>query len=337
MNLWQNIDAAEAEGRLRGLNRRLAELDEAMKGAQRMLADYPASFSAQLSLESLSQLQERLQAERVALVKHRKRERIAVALSGAGFADHTASIGQLGFFLVRIQGLYQSIAQAITTGPRQRGPISHEILRSTDLRFANVFPSSFGMEIFINSSFDEFGESTSVLSLQTLFNLLNATRREPEIARLSAELGQRSLGHLRHVLADLNKAGAGFALTWVDSAGTKYAWRVENIDIPILRQNVNRFQEKYIGERVIDGALTGASILRNRFEFMTMEKNIVEGKITRAVKPKLREFFGRWCQVKLDQVNIIETFSGETKAYYTLLDIKALPAPEASLAARPDS
>lgn len=326
MNLWQNIDPIEAEARLRGLNRRLAELEEAMKGGQRMLAANPNSFSAQLSLDSLTQLQERLQVERVALVKHRKCERLAISLNGAGFSDHTASIGQLGVFLVRVQGLYQSIAQAITTGPRLRGPISNDVMAATNLRFANVFPSSFGMEIFVNSSFDQYGESTAVSSLQTLFNLLNAARREQEIARLTGELGQRSLNHLKHVLADLNKAGAGFSVGWIDSAGTEYAWTATTDDIPVLSRNVNRFQERYIGERVVEGALIGASLLRNRFEFLDMDKNVLEGKITRAVKPNIREFFGRWCQVTLDQIDIIESLSGETKTYYTLLNIAPRPA-----------
>lgn len=326
MNLWQNIDPADAEARLRGLNRRLAELDEAMEAGQKLLASNPDSFSAQLSLEGLSQLQERLQAERVELVKNRKHERIAIALNGNSFADHTASVGALGFFLVRVQGLYRSIGQAITTGPRLRGPISHEIMRATDLRFANVYPSSFGMEIFIKSSFDEFGESTAVASLQTLFNLLNAARREQEIARLSAELGQRSINHLRHVLADLAKEGAGFSLSWFDSAGTEYAWSAGSDDIADLRQNVSRFQERHFEEAQIQGALIGASLLRNRFEFVRMDKSVIEGKITRAVRPKLREYFGRWCMVKLDQVEIVETFSGDTRTYYTLTDIEPMPA-----------
>lgn len=328
MSLWHNVDPADAEARLRGLNRRLAELDEAMESGQKLLTMDPDSFSAQLSLEGLTQLQERLQAERVELVKNRKRERIAVALNGSNFSDHTASIGALGFFLVRVQALYRSIGQAITTGPRLRGPISNEIVRATDLRFATVFPSSFGMEIFINSSFDEFGESTAVSSLQTLFNLLNATRREQEISRLSAELGQRSLSHLRHVLADLSKEGAGFSLEWRDSAGTEYNWRAESSDITTLRQNVSRFHERHMEERLAEGALIGASLLRNRFEFMKIDKTVIDGKITRAVKPKLREYFGRWCQAKLDQVDIVESFSGETKTYYTLIDIEPLPTKE---------
>lgn len=321
MNLWHNIDPSIAEAELRGLNRRLAELDEAMKSGQRLYADNPNSFAAQLSLESLSQLQERLQTERVALLLHRKRERVAIALRGDGFIDHTASIGQLGYFLVRMQRLYQSIAQAITTGPRPRGPVSQDILRSTDLRFADVFPSSFGMEIFVASSFDEYGESTSVTALQTLFNLLNAARREREIIRLSGELGQRSLGHLRRVLHDLQRAGAGLSLNWTDSAGTEYAWSANTDDIVQLNRNVAGFEEKYVGERNIEGALIGASLLRNRFEFMDMNRQVLEGKITRKIKPRLREFFGRWCSVRLDQVDIYDSHSGETKSYFTMLDI----------------
>jgi hypothetical protein len=321
MNLWHNIDPSIAEAQLRGLNRRLAELDEAMKSGQRMLAEKPNSFAAKLSLESLSQLQERLQAERVALVRHRKSERLSITLRGVSFADHTANIGQLGSFLVRMQGLYQSIAQAITSGPRSRGPISQEILRSTDLRFANVYPSSFGMEIFVSSAFDEYGDSTAVSALQTLFNLLNAARREQEIERLSGELGQRSLGHLRRVLHDLERKGAGFSLEWIDSAGTGYAWSAETNDIPALSRNVSNFQERYVGERAIDGALIGASLLRNRFEFMDMDRHIIEGKVTRGVKPKLKEFFGRWCSARFDQVDIVDRHNGETKSYFTLLDI----------------
>lgn len=321
MNLWDGIDSAEAEAQLRGLNRRLADLDEAMQGSQRLLADNPDSFAAQLGLNSLSQLQERLQVERVKLIRHRERERVAVALNGADFDDHSANLGRLGYFLVRMQNLYQSIGQAITTGPRLRGKISQEVMRATDLRLAGVFPSSFGMDLFVASSFDMYGESTAVSALQTLFNLLTATKRETEIARLSAELGQRSVNNLRKVLDDLIRAGAGFSVSWTDSAGTKFYWDANTADIPQLRANISRFSERSIGQRVYDGALTGASLLRNRFEFMTTDRVVLEGKITREVRPQMREYFGRICRVTLDQVEVVETVSGETKSFFTLTGI----------------
>jgi len=288
--LWQDIDPAEAEARFRGLTRRLADLDEALIASQSILREDPNSFAAQLSLRSLAQIQERLHSERIQLVKHRRRERLAVALNGEAFVDNTASIGQLGVFLIRVQKLYSSVAQAVTTGPRQRGPVSKDLAISTNLRFADVFPSSFGMEIYINSGFDMFGESTPVTSLQTLFNLINATKRELEFARLSAELGQRSLGHLRHVLADLARADAGFCLKWIDTSGTEYAWTASIEEVPRLRENVSKFKERRTLERRIRGYLIGASLLRDRFELLTEDRQIIDGKVTQTSKPKLREF-----------------------------------------------
>ena len=327
MLLWEGIDPVEAAARLRALNRRLGELDEAYKNGQSLLASRPGSFAAELSLKSLRQMQERLQDERVELVKHRLNERITVALNGSQFADHSASLGRLGIFLIRLQKLYSSIAQAITTGPRQRGPLSREILHNTDLRFADVFPSSFGMELFVKSGFDMFGDSIAVSSLQTLFNLLNATNREQEIARLSAELGQRSVAHLRHVLTDMATSDAGIKLNWVDSGGTEYGWAANKEQISHLRQNVSRFQQRQASEQIVQGVLIGASLLRDRFELMATSNEIVEGKVTRSAKPKLREFFGRTCLVTLDQVDLVENLTGEVKKFFTMTDIRATDLP----------
>lgn len=324
MNLWEDIDPSEAESRMRGLLRRLAELDEALKSAQHIRALHPESFSAELSLSSLSHLQRRLEQERIELVKHRTRESLTISLSGHSYADHSAGVGELGVFLIRLQKLYSSIAQAITTGPRRRGPLSHEIINSTAMRFADVFPSSFGMEIFIRPRFDVFGESTAASTLQTLFSLLNATKQEGEISRLSGELGQRAVGHLRHVLDDLSRSHAGFSLEWVDMAGTRFSWSADTETIPALQKNVARYRTKRSVEISIPAVLLGASLLRDRFELMDAQREIIEGKLARDVKFHLRDFFGRQCTATLEKVEIDETITGETRTFYTLVGIAPL-------------
>ena len=310
---------------MRSLTRRLSELDEALKAGQQMLASHPGSFSAELSLHSLTQIQERLEIERRELVSHRQLERLDVALKDAAFADNTASIGQLGVFLIRLQKLYSSIAQAISTGPRLRGPLSHEIADTTALRFAAVFPSSFGMEIYIRPKFDIFGESMVTSSLATLFNLLSATSREGEISRLSAEVGQRSLTHLRHVLADLDRSHSGFQMTWTDQSGTRFEWEASGDDVSRLRNNVAKYKTSSSTERRILGVLLGASLLRDRFEMLTAEQEVIEGKLARAAKAKIREFFGRACFATIEQTDITEVVTGEAKTYYTLTDITSPP------------
>jgi hypothetical protein len=53
MNLWEGIDPRDAEARMRGLTRRLGDLDEALHANQIILAENPQSFAAELSLDSL--------------------------------------------------------------------------------------------------------------------------------------------------------------------------------------------------------------------------------------------------------------------------------------------
>ena len=292
----------------------------------RVAAQNPDSFAAKLSLNSLTHLQHRLEAERVELVQHRVRERLEINLSGYAYNDHTAGVGELGVFLIRIQKLYSAIAQAITTGPRRRGPISQYILDATAMRFADVFPSSFGMEIYIRPQFDVFGESTASTTLQTLFTLLNAAKQEKEISRLSGELGQRAVGHLRHILDDLSRHNAGFGLKWVDTSGTQFDWNADREQIPILQKNVARYRTKESVEITIKAFLVGASLLRDRFELYDVNREVIEGKLAREVKMKLREFFGRQCMATLEKVEIDEAVSGDTRTFYTLVGIAPLEA-----------
>ena len=195
------------------------------------------------------------------------------------------------------------------------------------MRFADVFASSFGMEIFIRPRFDEFGESTAASTLQTLFTLLNATKQESDISRLSGELGQRAVGHLRHVLDDLSRHHAGFSLGWTDMSGTDFSWHAENDQIAQLQRNVSRFRTKLSVEITIPAFLVGASLLRDRFELYNTDRDIIEGKLAREVKMKLREYFGRQCLATLQKVEIDEAITGETRTFYTLVGIAPLPQP----------
>ncbi|RVG89291.1 hypothetical protein [Sinorhizobium meliloti] len=321
MDTWTGIDPVVAEAQMRGLTRRLADIEDAMEHSQRMRAVAPDSFAVRLGWDSLRRMQSALERERLELVRHRARERITVALQGPTFENHTADLGSLGVFLIRLQKLYTSIAQAVTIGPRLRGPISKDISVATTMRFADVFPSSFGMELFVEQKFDMFGESVASSSLQTLFNLLLSSTREKEISRLSAELGPRTVNHLRHVLEDLAKSHAGFSIAWSDSSGTGYNWAANEEEIKLLKQNASRFRTLSSEPVVLEGFLIGASLLRDRFEFLTEERLVTEGKMAKAAKNDIREFFGRRCIGYFDRVVVVEAVTGEERTYYTMTGI----------------
>lgn len=324
METWKGIDPQTAEAQMRGVTRRLAEIEEALDHSQRLRATDPNSFAARLGWESLRRMQTALEYERLELVRHRELERITVALRGPAFASHAADLGSLGVFLIRLQKLYTSIAQAVTVGPRLRGPISRDISSATKMRFSDVFQSSFGMEIFIQQKVDIFGESIVTSSLQTLFNLLSSTTREAELSRLSAELGARTVNHLRHVLDDLARSDAGLSVSWSDSAGTDFQWVANEEEIKILKKNASRFKAINVESISLNGVLTGASLLRDRFEFLTVAGNVIEGKMAKAAKANIREFFGLECTARFDRVIIAEAVTAEQRTYYTMTSVFAL-------------
>lgn len=325
MYTWRGIDPAVAEAEMRGLTRRLAEVEDAIEHAQKLKASSPGSFSAQLGFNSLISMRSALENERVILLGHRHRENLTVALKGPKFADHSADLANLGVFLVRLQKLYTSIAQAVTVGPSLRGPVGKGIVGASTLRFADVFPSSFGMQLFIEQSFDMFGDSVASTSLQTLFNLLSSSTREFEISRLSAELGPRTVSHLRRVLDDLARADAGLSVEWIDPAGTSYSWQATGEDVKSFRQNTSRYRTENSEVVSIEGFLTGASLLKDRFEFVSTEGVVIEGKMTKFAKLHIREFFARGCVATFDRVIVLETVTGEHRVFYTMTGISSLP------------
>jgi len=320
MDTWKDIEPIAAEAQMRGLTRRLAEVEEAIQHSQKLRAASPDSFAAQLGWSSLRKMQSALEAERLSLVRYRARERVTVALNGPAFAKHTADLGNLGVFLIRLQKLYTSIAQAITVGPRLRGPVGKEISLATTMRFADVFPSSFGMEIFVDQKFDMFGESVASSALQTLFNLLSSSDRENEISRLSAELGSRTVNHLRRVLDDLARSDAGFSIKWSDSAGTEYQWAANEEQVKLITQTTSRFKTLSSETVSLRGVLTGASLLRDRVEFLSVD-GVIEGKMAKAAKASVRDYFGRHCIGTFDRIIVVETVTGEERLYYTLTGI----------------
>ena len=149
MVLWQKVDC--------GLRRRLADLDEALQGQQKILQKNPESFAFKLSCDSLLEIKTRLQQELVELVRHRSHERVTFALQGHQFNDNSASIGYLGTFILRLQKLYSSLAQAITTGPTRRGPIAAAIDRQRIFHWQLCFRLRLGWRCMFHRNSTSWG------------------------------------------------------------------------------------------------------------------------------------------------------------------------------------
>lgn len=323
VDVWKGIDPLGAETRLRALSRRLNELDIALQNQQELLQQNPASFAFRLACESLINMQGNLQRERISLVKHRLYEEINISIDGDVFAEHTASIGVLGTLFIRFQKLFNSIGQALTTGPTLRGPISHEIRDLTDLRVAAFYPSSFGMTLITPSKYDLIGESLSASSLAAMFQLFNAADEEKQIMRFSGELGRRAFGHLSHVITILEEQHASIGLKWSDFTGTKYSWSADATKVAQIMARLRDITERRSEDKMVSGRLVGASLLKNRFELLLNDGNVIEGKMIASAAETVKSVFGQICLANITETEIFDQMSGEGRSYYTLTHIQA--------------
>jgi hypothetical protein len=335
MDTWKNIDPSVAERQLFGLRRRLSELDHALKANQIALRETPDSFSFKLAAQSLLAMQENLRGELSALLRHRVAENINVVLDGPSFDGHSTDFLAFGRFLINIQKLYTSIAQAIVRGPTLRGPISKEIESSTQLRLLATYPSSFGINVGVESNFDILGHSVASDSLEALFALLHSSSEETSLMRLKGELGARAFNHLRRLMVDLGSREAELKVGWHDFTGTEYNWEITSERTNNVIRAIDNINFTESSEIILEGFLVGASLLRNRFEFLTLEdQTLLEGKVVAGINPKLRRNFGLRCFAKFKEISVLDKGTDETRKYYTLLDIAAdaadLPAPIAA-------
>lgn len=320
-----DIDVSETERQLIGIRRRLSDLDGALAGQQDLLRSNPESFSFQLSAKSLISLQGKLKAELVSLLRERRNEVIKISLDGGKYSRHSASLTDLGHFLVRFQSLYSSVAQAIKSGPTLRGRIPNTLLNATDLKLADVFPSSFGMEVYVPSEYDMHGNSITNDALEVLFQLLGSLENEEKIMRISGELGKRSFGHLRRMAQDLTRAGSDINISWSDYTGTINTWAAKVQDTEQALSYLDNIIESRSTEVEYEGLLVGASLLKNRFELLLPDQVLIEGKVVSGISKQIQDNFGSRCRVRVAETELIDRGNQDRKVFYTLTEILGEP------------
>lgn len=318
LEVWQGVDPLVAEARLRGLRRRLSELDDALVDQQALARANPNSFGIALSGKSLRSMEAALRLELVEVLRHRQAEHISIVLDGPNFAGHSAKLADLGVIFTRMQKLFSSVAQAMTTGPTTRGPIRSDIMAHTAMRLQATYASSFGMNVAVPSNYDLLGESLPSDTLGQLFDLLYAAQNDARLMRISGEVGRRSLVHLRHLASHLKATEATMNVDWKDFAGTKYEWEIDREAADKIIATIDNITETRSETRSFDGWLVGASLLRNRFEVLLDSDHVLEGKFVSGLASSVQETFGKRVTAILDETEVLDRVSGESRTFYTL-------------------
>jgi hypothetical protein len=318
LDVWKGIEPAVAEARLRGLRRRLSELDEALNEQQALARSLPNSFAVKLSGEGLRSMEGALRGELAEVLQYRQAERISIALDGPNFAGHSAKLSDLGVIFTRFQKLFSSVAQSIKTGPTNRGPIPLEILSGTSLRLQASFPSSFGMDIIVPTEFDLLGESLASSALTQLFQLLNVASDSERVMQLSGEIGRRSLVHLRQLSKHLSATDSTLVLDWKDFAGTRYDWKIEKHHAHRIIESIDGIVETSSITKSVEGWLVGASLLKNRFEIIQYNGSVTEGKFVVGLHAEVAKMFGYEVLGTVDETVVSDRATGESRVFHTL-------------------
>lgn len=323
VDIWSIKDTLKVENleaQIRGLNRRIAELDTALRDTQELLRIAPDNFAIKLSGMGLLKMQSALQGELVVAVRYRENEEIKIVLDGQGINGHSADVLSLSVILNRFQRLYSSIAHAIHNGPTIRGPLANAILRATNLRLQSTYPSSFGMNIYVPSSFDLLGNSISIVTLDSMFDLLGSTNNDEAMMQKASEVGARSMRHLKALAKHLEASGTEFSIGWKDYSGIQHAWKIDTDKAARVVKSIDKIAQTKSELKEISGRLVGASLFRDRFEIMVGD-NLYEGKFVATLNEKVQELFGQDVVAMVEETEITDLVSNETRTYFTLTEL----------------
>lgn len=324
IDLWSINDQKAIQGledQIRGLNRRLSELDAALRDTQEILRADPENFAIRLSNASLVKMQASLQRELVEAVRYRSNEEIKIVLDGKGINDHSADVLSLSVILSRFQRLYSSVAHAINNGPTVRGPLAGGILKATSLRLQATYPSSFGMKIYVPSDFDLLGNSVSVSALEILFELFGSSTRDDYIMEKAGEIGSRSLRHLKALARHIEESGTELSVDWRDYSGIKHDWRVGPEKASLVVKTIDKIAQTRSELKEVQGRLVGASLLRDRFELLAGD-TLYNGKFVASQSRAVQESFGQTITAILEETEITDLASNEKRSYFTLTEIR---------------
>jgi hypothetical protein len=312
----------EIEARFRALNRRLYDLESAIEASQEMLKVEPENFAFGVAAQSLLTMHRSLQSEKMELCRYRANENIVLVLDGAGIDHHSASALSLSVVLNRVQRLFSSIAQSITSGPTLRGPLSTSINDLTGLRVAATFPSSFGLNLYVPSNYDLHGNSVSSSALDVLFQLLGAATSDETMMGVTGEVGTRSMRHLNALAKHLEQSELEVSIAWKDVSGVQRGWSVNPEGAAAIASKIEKVSQTKASKIEVNGRLVGASLVKDRFEIQA-DGTIYYGKFVRGLGEQVREFFGSNVSAQIEETVIRDTASQTSKSYFTLIELRS--------------
>lgn len=326
MRAWQSELPSEVlEEHLKALIRRFDTTEDMINAQSRLRVRDPESFAYRIALLSLQSRQEVIRQAIAEILHQRQQETINLALEGERFQESSAYLSDLALVLSHTQKVFTSIVQAVTVGPTQRGPIPNAIERLSQLRLTTTYPSSFGMRLEADTSTDMFGNSEVITALNTLFALLLSGADREQLVDRTGNLGPRVLNHYKRFVKQLANSGTSISLSWRDPIGEIYRWEAREPELVRLSESLTSIKTELTHPLDVEGWLLGASLLRNRFEFVPMgEDTPISGRISKDAKSSVAALFGQQCFAHIIETRTFDEIVDSVRSVFTLVAIEPL-------------
>lgn len=285
---------------------------------KKLIVKDPNSFAYQLSLQSLEHREEEVEQNIKAIEEQLGIISLDLKLDSPDMASGSIPLEMFGNAMIGLQRLINSIGQAMSSGPIDRGPFSFDVLKSTQLQLSGIYPGSFGM--YLNGRGEEnlLGDNLLKSSLDKLKEVLEI-ENEIEFVNQLEELGLRTINAYKDWLGKLEASEVTLEIKFNKSISNKPIIKTPG-NMNRIRQSLENIAEVELEEVSLNGVFVGGNIRSGNFEFSSGDQ-IISGKATNEVKEKFKNFhLGEELKAILDK----KTFEGISKTVWTMKDVEKI-------------
>lgn len=310
---------------LRQTRKDLIALEETLIIQKQLCDEEPSSFAYSLAYRSLRARQDELNRCLQYLLSQRDEEVFKTRISGNGVGKGIIPIATLGDCLIGLQKVITNTAQSLQNGDKKRGKIPMEIIRATELSMTQqIEAASFGITLVGKTGPSLMSGSLLATSIECFFDLVNAGDKIENVIPLAGKIGNRSLNRYKEWISQLLSHKVNIETTWIDLEGETRHWAASPYELSAISVALEEIIKTEPVFKEIQGFLLGASLIRDRFEFISLDEgDKITGNIAHKAKPAAKECFGQLCNAYF-QIETIVLSTGDQKYIWTLLDINLI-------------
>lgn len=255
---------------------KLQDTQEAIRHAERTIAEYPDLPSATLSLRSLQERQQTLETAFARLADEHWIDICSYRVLPE--KDGSVTLPSLTNTLGDFQALFTLVYDALRNGPKQRGRASVEAATATTFGFGYSFTGSVGFVLTLSNERLLVDETDLDRAMRTVFEMAEAESPE-QIAVFAHELGAAPIRSMYKWATDHVRSGLNVDIDWRREEQTRADLAIQVPQLENLQQAIAATSDEVEEILTITGLLVGAHVHSHSFELELEDGNEIRGKM----------------------------------------------------------